>query len=398
MDSESDCEIGVGSGLKKKLVIDSSDEEVEASTSRRTLFKESPRRKRILNVPDSSSEGEENEGENIQKDQCSKRKRRNEILLQLQKERKDKKLMMKRHKKDYVGNEIIVISDSDPENDPPELYVEVTRVFTSQYNSKCSLPECNSNFICYQTKIVGVHLYDKNDGGYKPKPENNKPYWICAKHSKFYECSDEEDEELDSDFINDDEEEQSRIDSFEEDQGSSSDGVYDEESDTKEGDTDTDAELKKVIAQLGKQTPNDKRNKRKFLEENGKYQLQIHSANNPGLYLSEEKRFRRNMRTAKFDKGLKEDIGLGANDPEYYETKDVFINNSRIKIFPSSRTFAQFEQFCELKDCDTMFKVGRTEIVAAMLRRKKKIRLNSRGERFWICYSHVEDYQDSDSE
>merc|ERR1711963_720089 len=178
----------------------------EASTSRRTLFKESPRRKRILNVPDSSSEDEENEGENIQKDKCSKRKRRN-VLLQLQKERKDKKLMMKRHKKDFVGNEIIAISDSDPENDPPELFVEVTRVFTSQYNSKCSLPECNSNFICYQTKIVGVHLYDENDGEYKPRPENDKPYWICAKHSKFYECSDEEDEELESDFINDEEEE-----------------------------------------------------------------------------------------------------------------------------------------------------------------------------------------------
>ena len=61
-------------------------------------------------------------------------------------------------------------------------------------------------------------------------------------------------------------------------------------------------EFKKIVEKLKRQTPNDKMNGRKYLEEQSKYQLAIHTETNPGLHLSPEKRFKRNLRTAAFDK------------------------------------------------------------------------------------------------
>ena len=61
-------------------------------------------------------------------------------------------------------------------------------------------------------------------------------------------------------------------------------------------------EFKQIVKNLKRQTINDKMNRRKYIEEQSKYQLAIHTETNPGLHLSPEKRFKRNLRTAAFDK------------------------------------------------------------------------------------------------
>ena len=61
-------------------------------------------------------------------------------------------------------------------------------------------------------------------------------------------------------------------------------------------------ELKQIVKDLKRQTTNDKMNRRKYIEEQSKYQLAIHTETNPGLHLSSKKRLKRNLRTADFDK------------------------------------------------------------------------------------------------
>ena len=43
------------------------------------------------------------------------------------------------------------------------------------------------------------------------------------------------------------------------------------------------------------------------------------------------------LRTAKFDKGLKEVRGLACRDPEYRETRDIRYKGVTIKVFPGTR-------------------------------------------------------------
>ena len=61
------------------------------------------------------------------------------------------------------------------------------------------------------------------------------------------------------------------------------------------------AQLAKEVKRLGKTTRTDEDNKAKYYEELGKYQLKIHSHKNRGLYLSQEKRRRRALRSAYAD-------------------------------------------------------------------------------------------------
>ena len=106
-------------------------------------------------------------------------------------------------------------------------------------------------------------------------------------------------------------------------------------------------EFKDIVQSLKRQTPNDKMNRSKYLEEHSKYQLQIHSETNPGLHLSPEKRFKRNLQTAAFDKRLKQDRGIEWQDPEYGVSKDVIIDDgTRIRIFPQTIKETRFSQFC----------------------------------------------------
>ena len=55
-------------------------------------------------------------------------------------------------------------------------------------------------------------------------------------------------------------------------------------------------ERENIMEVLSKSTEKDKSNQKKYKKEIGKYQLQIHSENNPALYLSNRRRKNRIMR------------------------------------------------------------------------------------------------------
>ena len=147
--------------------------------------------------------------------------------------------------------------------------------------------------------------------------------------------------------------------------------------------------MKDICQGLKRQTPNDKKNKSKYMEEQSKYQLEIHTETNPGLHLSPEKRFKRNLRTAAFDKGLKQERGIEWQDPEYGVSKDVKIDDgTRIRIFPQTVKESWFSQFCSLDSCKKEFYKGK-RIIGVMLPHEGRFQLNDRGKLFFICCNHV---------
>jgi len=213
--------------------------------------------------------------------------------------------------------------------------------------------------------------------------ENGKPFWICAKHSSFAKPEnvenhlpeqDEEEEEPnseDEDFIDDGE--------CPDDRSEGSSAAEEEKN-----------EYREVIESFKRQTPNDKINRRKYLDEHSKYQLEVHTETNPGLHLSPEKRLRRNLRVAGFDKGLKQERGIGWQDPEYGVSKDVTIKDgTRIRIFPQKIKQSRFSQFCSLYSCDKRFEKG-AEIIGVMLPKEGGgFQLDDRKKLYLICRNHV---------
>merc|ERR1712107_533889 len=107
------------------------------------------------------------------------------------------------------------------------------------------------------------------------------------------------------------------------DQGDQEDEEHEE--DEEESSEEVNSEMKDIVQHLTRQSPKDKMNRSKYLDEHSKYQLKIHTETNPGLHLSPEKRYRRNLSTANFDKGLKEERGLGWNDVEHGVSKVVHL-------------------------------------------------------------------------
>ena len=73
-----------------------------------------------------------------------------------------------------------------------------------------------------------------------------------------------------------------------------------------------------IINKLKRNTEKDKENKERYYEEHYKYQLEIHTSSNPALYVSEERKFKGNMATARFDQGFKDERGLSPGDAEYW--------------------------------------------------------------------------------
>ena len=121
------------------------------------------------------------------------------------------------------------------------------------------------------------------------KAENGKPFWICAKHSSFANPKGEP-----TKMVNEDEED--------EEPNTEDEEFIDDRDQSEELNAEGGNEFKKIVEKFKRQTPNDKMNGRKYLEEQSKYQLAIHTKTNPGLHLSPEKRLKRNLRTAAFDK------------------------------------------------------------------------------------------------
>ena len=286
------------------------------------------------------------------------------------------------------SNACVISSSSDEDDDgsgsgiesETKLFEVETSVKTSRYPGRCSHPKCDERFIKGRTNIIGVLLW--NGVSFEGK-ENGKPFWICAKHSSFTKPKeiehhlidqDEEEEEPnseDEDFIDDEE--------ADEDQSEGSSSTAEAEND----------EYKEIIQSLKRRTPNDKINTSKYLEEQSKPQLEIHTETNPSLYLSPQKRLKRNLRTAAFDKGLKQERGIEWQDPEYGLSQDVTIDNrTKIRIFPRKIMQSRWSQFCSLGSCDKKFYKG-SKIIGAMLPREGRLQLNDRGKLFFICYNHV---------
>jgi len=267
-------------------------------------------------------------------------------------------------------------SGSNIENETKMFEVK-TKTSFAKFDGRCS--QCGAQFSVGRTSIIGVFRWDGEQFVNKEgSREDRELFWICAKHSSFTKPKkverhladqDEEEDEAnsdDEDFIDDSEyhEDQSEGSSFAE-------------------------EKKKLLQSLKRETPNDKMNRSKYMEEQSKYQLEIHTVTNRGLHLSPEKRLKRNLRTAGFDKGLKQDRGLGCQDPEYGVSKDVTIDDgTRIRIFPQTIKRSHFSQFCSLEGCDKRFENG-TEIIGVMLPKDGRFQLNDRGKLFYICCNHV---------
>ena len=140
----------------------------------------------------------------------------------------------------------------------------------------------------------------------------------------------------------------------------------------------------------------DELNKENYMEEHGKYQLEIHKDTNPGLHLSPEKRLRRNLRIAKFDQGLKDDRGIEKFDPEYYEeTKEISCFGVKIKVILNQKRKSKYEGKCALKSCEENYSKG-DKIIGVKLFTRGQFRLNDRGKPYWICYSHYVNFESSD--
>ena len=313
---------------------------------------------------------------------------------------------VKMSKKSHT-NVISSSSDDDTDGSGNGIDIEVkTRSFLSKYRRQCAHPTCQDQFIVGETKIIGVYL----DG---QRSWNGKPLWICAKHSSFtrpkevqkqrvkeYLEEEEEPNTEDEDFIDDGESiEDKRVESFDEDNEDNEDKEDEEgEDESSEGDQsedssveeDVNSEMKDIVQNLMRKTQNDEMNRSKYLDEHSKYQLQIHTNTNPGLHLSPEKRYRRNLRTAKFDNGLKEERGLGCGDHEYGLNKVVLLlDGTSAKIFPQTIKASKFKQFCALEGCDQRFQEG-TKIIGTMFLHDGRFLPNDKGNLSYICCNHVE--------
>ena len=84
----------------------------------------------------------------------------------------------------------------------------------------------------------------------------------------------------------------------------------------------------------------------------GKYQFAVHSSRNKAALIPERVRFTKNMNTAKFDQGLKDDRDLTKEDPEYWNNyKEISAYGEAVRIFSTTRRTSRFKGRCALSGC-----------------------------------------------
>lgn len=195
-------------------------------------------------------------------------------------------------------------SDSSPPEDNTTfeaVYRHVENAFIAKYSGFCKLKSCQERIVAGETKIIGVRFTNES---------YEKPSWICAKHH-FFNSKDEREvnEKLDNE-----ERTQSDIDFIsgeDDDEGSTSNESG--------GEDNIKNAMAEITQNLRKETPKDKMNKNNYLNELSRHQLEIHSSRNKALYTSREKRYKRHMRSARFDVGMKmkkNEIGGSDSDSE----------------------------------------------------------------------------------
>jgi len=309
------------------------------------------------------------------------------------KENLEKLLAQKRRRSAHQRNNIIDDADDEPvvvetqieENIDKSMFDKKTKVFPAKFNSVCEMPGCRKQIIKMKTKIFGTWLLNKETGQYYGHPSISRKgqlFYICADHHDTYQDYGVNDSGYFEADCTDDEEEDEDMKDFIDDSGVGEDELLKKE-------------LKKVNKKLSRNTTKDRENTERFMEEQKKYQLQVHCQTNPSLFLSEEKRFKRNMKTASFDQGLKQDIGLNHNDLEYHERIRIDVRGEVAEVFKRGVRTSKFPTSCALEYCSVKFKPQYTLIVKAFLKDNKgKLGPDSNGKPHWICYTHYQHHLD----
>ena len=171
-------------------------------------------------------------------------------------------------------------------------YRHVDNTFKAKFPGDCRHPKCQKKIVPGQTQIIGVWFaHDLNQ---------KKPAYICAEH---YWYSTEREGQLKKDY----EEQRTSDEDF------IDDGDVNDEDDNDSVSTETDEvgeegftrNLQDILQDLRKEKPEDKHHKNLYINELSRYQLEIHNRRNKSIFTSETKRFRRHMRSARFDVGMK---------------------------------------------------------------------------------------------
>ena len=234
-----------------------------------------------------------NEKSNEVEKKEARRSQRNKMSAEKEKRCKSlRRLTAKRAGKRLSDDESSENEDnSDPSTPPPppddsessscedvsyQIVVDPIVPIVSQYRRLCRLPSCSERFEKGITKIIGVYF-------------DNIFAWICAKH-KYHsiiniqenmELDDLERTKSDEEFINDPEE------------GDNSNSV-DQNS------------MDEITKSLRKETPEDIENAKQYMRQLRKFQLEVHSVKNKSLHTSGKKRFKRQLRSAYLDVGMKD--------------------------------------------------------------------------------------------
>ena len=367
-----------------KFVSSSEDEGVSFTPKKKNA------KKRVLVRASNDSESNESEVEDV----GSAKKRRLKRLSDLARRKNPnfKQLILQgnesdssEEKEEIDGPNVNDDSNIRREEKPMDFEV-TTKSFRAKYSGKCCLEVCQEVFVVGVTDIVGCKLLSKSTGLYELNIRGGRevPFWICAGHAVHYVESSGSDDTAEEEGSDESEEEEGSDDSFVVSEGPMTRGQDAMTDDAREA-------LNDQLTFLRRDREMDRANKDSYFESQSQYQLQIHTPTNPGLYVSPEKRYQRNMKMAAFDMGLKEERQIGRGDPQYKESFEIKVFGQRIKVFASTETTARHEGECELKKCGQEFEVG-DPIVGTMLHRRNKntFELNKlTGKYYWICASHI---------
>ena len=272
----------------------------------------SKKRRRISILSESESEVEEptTRPKRPQREQLSEKEKRFSGALKRLKDKRARRKLSEREFEDTVTDDPSDVTEvEDTATDDPSdgnrsggsapednviyktCYRHVDDAFKAKYPGVCRFPNCQQRFVPGQTQIIGVWFTYELD--------QKKPAWICAKHHYWYSKAErearmkkdsEEQRTSDEDFIYDGEEDDNKSTSTEADE---------------RGDESFTRDLQDILQDLRKEKPQDIQHKKIYINELSRYQLEIHNCKNKSIFTSETKRFKRHMRGARFDVGLK---------------------------------------------------------------------------------------------
>ena len=358
-----------------KMDIQMQKQSTPSSKHANTRVNPAPPRKRILTPPkDSDDSDDENPRRSARRKLSFEKEERIKRIAEYASRRRNKNRNGVNYDENDNNDKSVSNSEVDDndnvssDENTPQFDVK-TRIFKSKYSGCCSFPMCGKKFKIGVSRIMGVHLYNQETDKFE-SDWNGKPFWICAIHG-------------DDQSSTSGSEESSEYNSENGDEWNDSDKDFIDDEGEVEFDED---EMNNITKKLSKCTSEDDERKRKYMDEHALYQLQIHKDTNPGLHLSPEKRLRRNIKTAKNDIGLKQDLLHG---PEDMVPVTAFLdNNKKVRIFPQTKTIATFG-VCALKSCKFQFEANHTQIIKIESKKKNHDR--------WICFDHVNEEYEKDS-